>query len=90
MSNYKSASRLTDKIDNALNSFGNVQSKPVSQMYDEAEKLNGLQLKLSEKSFKYGGFINYDAQKLFRFQVKVPIRLAESKFVFVFSHLRYF
>lgn len=68
LSNDKSTSRLADVIEIALNSFSNVKSKLVCEMYDGAVVMtgerNGVKIKLREKGFKYGDFIHCYVHKL--------------------------
>ena len=68
VSDDKSATRLADVIENSLNSFDDVKSKLVCQIYDGAavmaDERNGVQIKLRERGFKYANFIHCYAHKL--------------------------
>ena len=88
----KSASRLADVIENALDSFTNAKTKLVCHTYDGAAVMvgerNGVETKLKKKGFKYGDFIHCYAHKL----DSVLSRSAEkvNGVKIFFSHLRSF
>ena len=92
VSDDKSASRLADVIEIALNSFSDSKSKLVSQTYDGAAVMagerNGVQIRLREKGFKYGDFIHCYAHKLNLVLSKSTEKVSGVKLFF--SYLRSF